>query len=529
MNKNNLQQVLIVFVLFITGLVSCQNKEKPLNVVLITADDLGYEAVNSFGRDIPDITPQMDAFAKEGVQFAEAHTATPICQPSRAIMATGLYGVSSGMMGFIHKKKDVATAMEVFQDNGYLTGILGKVNHSTPPMDFVWDFMVDYGDLGAGRSPKKYSENTRLFIERCKKEDKPFYFMINSHDPHRGFHDPNGKKHKGAEEPSRIFSIDEVEVPGYMPQTDQVKKELSHYYNSVRRFDDTFGAVIKVIKEAGVYENTIIIVLSDNGSAFPFAKANAYVASTKTPFYVHYPGHMKKGLIDTEHMISEVDIFPTFLDATGIKVDQKFDGKSILPLLKGKKQKDRDYVIGEIDYKIGGKATPIRSYGDKKFRYIFNPWTPTGYAYRNSNEGQINKDIEANHPEHMRYVEFFRHRVLEEFYDVQKDPDATTNLINDPAYAKQIEEYRSALKQWMVDKKDPVLGMLENVDKPEKMQEYIDSDFPTKRGLMPQAQIEKAKAKAAEKAKRKSKKSNDKKALERAAKRKAKKKRELQG
>ncbi|PXX21485.1 sulfatase [Arenibacter sp. ARW7G5Y1] len=482
--KNIIVRAFIVLINLTSISLFSQKATKPLNILLITADDLGYEAVNSFGRSIPDLTPNMVEFAKEGVQFTEAHTITPICVPSRAIMATGLYGVSSGMMGFIHMKKRVPTTMQVFQDNGYLTGILGKVDHSTPDPNFNWDFSKDFEDLGSGRSPQKYAEYTIEFLNRCKLEERPFYLMINSHDPHRIFHNPDGKKLEGAEEPSRLFSVDDVEIPGYLPKTDRVKLELSHYYNSVRRFDDTFGAVIEAFKNSGLYENTLIVVLSDNGSAFPFAKANCYVASTKTPFYVHYPRHMRKGLVDTEHMISEVDIFPTFLDATGIKIKNKLDGRSILPLLEGGKQRDRDFVIGEIDYKISGKATPIRSYGTKRFRYIFNPWAPTGYRYYNNNEGQINKDIEANHPEYIEYVNFFRHRVLEEFYDVQADPDGSNNLIGDPSFQKEIKKYRKALKKWMKSKNDPVFRMLKNIDKPEKMGEYIQSNFPSKMSLM---------------------------------------------
>lgn len=465
MNVSTLKIVLIFSILVSVKEIAYSQSNKPLNILLITADDLGYEAVNSFGRKIPVLTPQLDKFAKEGVQFSEAHTVTPICQPSRAVMATGLYGVSSGMMGFIHMKKKAPTAMQTFQDNGYLTGILGKVNHSTPDMDFKWDFMHDYDELGSGRSPKKYAAYVTEFFEICKKENKPFYFMVNSHDPHRTFHDPNVADKKGAEKPSKIFSVDEVEVPGYLPQTDQVKKELSYYYNSVRRFDDTFGAVIKALKESGLYDNTLIIMLSDNGSAFPFAKANAYVTSTKTPFYVHYPGHMIKGLVDTEHMITEADIFPTFLDATGIKVDQKFDGKSILSLLIGKKQGGRNFVVGEIDYKIGGSATPIRSYGTKKYRYVFNGWGATGVKYKNANEGEILKDIAANNRiEYDEWVKLYRYRVPEEFFDLVKDPDEVNNLIDNPEYAKLIDEYRVKLRAWMVEKKDPAFSLFENVN-----------------------------------------------------------------
>ena len=480
------------FALFITGTGMAQDSKQPLNVILITADDLGYEVVNSFGRTKLDLTPQLDAFAKEGVQFSEGHTATPICQPSRAIMATGLYSVSNGMMGFIHRKKPVATAMEVFRDHGYLTACLGKLRHSTPPLDYKWDFSFDFADLGSGRSPKKYAEKTQAFLEKSKAEGKPFYLMINSHDPHRPFHDPNGRILDGQEDPSKLFSIDEVEVPKYLAPTNQVKLELSFYYNSVRRFDDTFGAVMKVIKESGFYDNSIIIVLSDNGSAFPFAKANTYVASTKTLFYVHYPGHMKVGLVDNEHLISEVDIFPTFLEATGVRIDQQLDGTSFLPLLLEKPQKRNGYIIGQIDYKAGGSATPMRSYGDKKFRYIFNPWSPTGDAYRNNNEGKINRDIEENHPEYLRYVEFFRHRSLEEFYDVQNDPDATINLINDPNYKKEIKKYRRGLKNWMQLKNDPVLFLFEQRNSPEKLKAYLADEmiYPSKKSLMPKEQRE---------------------------------------
>lgn len=500
-------KIRILIILLISMSMQAQKNSNRLNVLLITADDLGYEAVNSFGRNIPNLTPQMDKFAKEGVQFMEGHTITPICQPSRSVMATGLYGVSSGMMGFMHKKKDVATAMETFQENGYLTGILGKVKHSTPPMDFKWDFMVDYGDLGSGRSPKKYSTNAKLFIEKAQKEGKPFYFMVNSHDPHRQFHNPNKKDKKGAEKPSRIFSIDEVEVPAYLPNTTQVKKEISYYYNSVRRFDDTFGAVIKVLKKSGVYENTIIVVLSDNGSPFPFAKANSYVASTKTPFYVHYPGHMKKGLVDTEHMVTEADLFPTFLDAAGIKVDQEFDGKSFLSLLKGKKQKGRDFSVGEIDYKIGGVATPIRSYGTKKHRYIFNGWGAANIRYANSNEGDIIKDIEKNNRiEYSDWVQLYRYRVPEEFFDLEKDPDAVHNLIDDPEYADVIQEYRDNLKAWMIEKNDPAISLFENIGDARKRKDILKNEFPSKESLMCDEQLEEIRKKIEAKKSKKNKK-----------------------
>ncbi|MBS2210274.1 sulfatase [Carboxylicivirga mesophila] len=488
---------IIIVLVFVLSLGVTRAQDKPLNILLFTADDLGYEASGTFGRNIPDLTPNLDKFADEGVRFDQAHTNSPICMPSRSIMATGLYGVSSGMMGFMHMKKKVPTTMHTFQDNGYLAGILGKVNHSTPDMQFKWDYVHDYAELGAGRSPSKYAAFSTEFFERCKAEGKPFYFMVNSHDPHRPFYDPEKPMKKGEERPSKLYSPDEVEVPGYLPDIPQVRYELACYYNSIRRLDDTFNAVIDALKEAGLYDNTMIVFLSDNGSAFPFAKANTYVASTKTPFYIHHPG-MKAGHVDDEHMVAEVDLFATFLDATGITIKEQTDGKSFMPLVKGKKQKDRNYHFGEIDYKIGGKATPMRSVDNKRFRYIFNPWHMTGYRYSNSNEGEILKTIEKD-PEYAEYLEWakmYRYRVPEELYDVVNDPDGTNNLIDDPNYQKELAELQQALRNWMVEKNDPALTMFDNRQDKKLVNDYMQNEFPTKRSLMPDEQLEEIKRKA---------------------------------
>ncbi|TLX75776.1 sulfatase [Labilibacter sediminis] len=498
-----MKNIVLVFICLMAFVGGINAQKSQLNILLFTADDLGYEACGTFGRDIPDLTPQLDEFAKQGVIFENGYTNTPICMPSRSIMATGLYGVSSGMMGFMHMKKEVPTTMQTFQDNGYLTGILGKVNHSTPNMKFKWDFVHDYAELGAGRSPSKYAAFSTEFFNQCKAEGKPFYFMVNSHDPHRPFFDKDKMK-KGEELPSKVYTPEEVEVPGYLPDIPQVRYELSCYYGSVRRLNDTFSAVIKALKDAGMYKNTMIVFLSDNGSPFPFAKANTYVSSTKTPFYVHHP-NMKAGHVDKDHMVSEVDLFSTFLDATGITVDAKLDGETFMPLLKGKTQKNRNYHFGEIDYKIGGKATPMRSVDNKRFRYIFNPWHMAEYRYANSNEGEILKIIEKD-PEYKEYLDWakmYRYRVPEELYDVVNDPDGTNNLIDDPKYKDELKALKKVLRNWMVEKNDVALVMFDNMDNKQKVANYLENDFPTKRALMPQEQLDEIKKKAELKKKKK--------------------------
>ncbi len=249
-------------------------KEKPTNILLITADDLGYEVLPFLGGSPKDITPNLSKLATEGVSFHNAHVNIAICAPSRSIIATGRYGFNSGCLGFNKLPKDIPTVFGTFQKNGYLTGILGKVPHSTTDLKFKWDFAHDYNDLNAGRSPKKYHDYTVEFLERCKKENKPFYFMVNSHDPHRPFHNPKKANPKWAT-PSKLYSPDEVTVPSYLTDLPEVREELAHYYNSVRRLDDTVGRVLEALEKSGLAENTLVIFITDNGSAFPFCYFNA--------------------------------------------------------------------------------------------------------------------------------------------------------------------------------------------------------------------------------------------------------------
>ena len=150
----NFLQLFIVSLLLLVSGRSWANDDRT-NVLLITADDLGYEAIGSLtlDADLPNLTPNLDRFAKQCYQFRNAHINTPICQPGRAILATGKYAVISGMMGFFHMKKRSATVMQTLSDQGFLTGILGKVPHSTPDLGYQWDYTRGVGELWTGRSP----------------------------------------------------------------------------------------------------------------------------------------------------------------------------------------------------------------------------------------------------------------------------------------------------------------------------------------------------------------------------------------
>ncbi len=450
-------------------------KKQTVNILFFTADDLNCDSVGCFGGEVPGLTPNLDSFASESMRFEYAHVTVAICQPSRGFLATGLYGHNSGIMGFMHTERDIPTIMQTFRDAGYLTGILGKVKHSTPKAGYKWDFVHDRNELGNGRDPDSYYNYCKEFLTRCRRENKPFYFMVNSHDPHRPYHIP-GKPIKGAKEPSKTYKPNEVVVPGFVPDLPGVRTELSYYLNSVRRLDDTFGKTMQALKESGFDKNTLVMFISDNGIAIPFAKCNAYLASTRTPWIVRWPGVVKQGSVDKQHFISGIDFFPTVLEAAGLPIPKGLDGFSFMALLKGKIQTGRDKVFTQIDMKAGGDAVPMRCVQNNRFGYIFSPWSDGKFYYRNNNEGLTMKAmVEAakTDPYIAERVKMFRYRDPEEFYDLKNDPDCLFNLVDKAGSENELKKMQKQLHDWMRQTDDPLLRAFENRNSPEKLRTIL--------------------------------------------------------
>jgi len=326
--------------------------------------------------------------------------------------------------------------------------------------------MHDQKELGNGRDPAIYYRYCREFLQRCRDAGKPFYFMVNSHDPHRPYHIP-GKPIRGAVEPSKIYRPEDVPVPGFVPDLPGVRQELSYYLNSTRRCDDTFGKVLQALDESGFADNTLVMFLSDNGIAIPFAKCNAYFASTHTPWIVRWPGVTKPGTVDRTHFISGVDFFPTVLDALGIPQPDGLDGRTFVPLLRGQTQDGREHVFTQIDKKAGGAAVPMRCVQNARFGYIYNAWSNGQYWYRNNNEGLTMKamnEAAPTDPFSAERVHMFRYRTPEELYDLAHDPDCLKNLIDNPAYRDQADTMRALMREYMQRTHDPLLPALEHRD-----------------------------------------------------------------
>ncbi|MCG7586869.1 sulfatase [Photobacterium sp. OFAV2-7] len=435
------------------------------NILLITADDMDYGSLGITGSAVPEISPNLDKLANEGIRFEKAFVTVSVSEPSRGVIATGRYIQNSGIVGFYPTTQPIPTLAEELKENGYSVGILGKLNHSTPKYvdEYIWDYSKDRPQLGDGRSPKLYQQHLTAFIESAKAKNKPFFMMVNSHDPHRPyFVDSPDYEQNGRQRPSRIYRPDEVEVPSFLPDLPGVRTELSQYFSSVKRLDDTVGALMNSLETAGVSDNTIVVFLSDNGISAPFAKSNVYRNSNHTPFFIRWPGKITPDVDDT-HYISMVDLMPTLLEATGTNIPESLDGRSFLPLMELKAQTGRDHVFTQYFENAGSHIFPMSAVQNDKWLYIFNPWAVGGRMYKtsanNSKTFAAMKEAAKKDPAIKERVEFFLNRTVTELYDLRNDPDATINLADNPKYQTQQKQMENLMLKQFREFDDPMLEL----------------------------------------------------------------------
>ena len=452
------------------------------NLLIVTVDDMNCDSVGAFGCELPETTPHIDELAKQGLRFQFAHVQVGNCYPSRNVMWSGRYPHNTGVEGFYQvKNTKYPHLVDSMKKAGYFVGIRGKVSHSTPYQPYAWE--ADLTTLDEKKQhtkdPSSYYRSTQRGIELAKAADKPFCLNVNISDPHKPFYSVNGKNKKVDDPfvPTRIFKASEVPIPGFLFDHPNVREELALYYSSVRRADDCFGQIMKALKESGQEDDTIVIFLSDHGMPLPFAKTALFHHSTRTPLIVRWPGVTKPGDIDQQHMVSAVDFMPTILEMIGEPIPGGFDGRSFASVVRGQSQANRDSVYKVYNENSGGNRSPIRSVQTKRFGYLFNPWSDGKRVFKTATTGTATfrtmVQLAKTDDRMAKRLNYFRHSQLEEFYDYQNDPDALTNLIDDPKYVAQIEEHRLLMRKYMTESNDPMLKVFESRDDPVVVNKYM--------------------------------------------------------
>lgn len=473
---------------------SAPRRQGPMNLVIITTDDNDAESLGCFGCPMPGITPRMDALAQSGVRFAQAHTVSPTCQPTRLSLMTGRYPQTNGNTGHVDPlTPGIPTLASELKSAGFYTAIVGKQSNYLPNESFNWDrygetadaWEDDDGYWGMWRNPEGMYRGTKELIGEARTQRKPFFLHMNTSDPHRPwpgnvdeimhlelFEKQWGKRPKPLRPYPKNYSPWEVHLPPYLPDLPGVRVDVAQYYSGLHQADLAVGRILDALDEAGETDNTIVICFGDQGAPFPSSKQNLYPFSTRIPLLVRWPNLTPAGGVVDHTMVEVIDIMPTILEGLGLPSPEGMDGHSVLPLLRGERVTAREYVQKSYNYALPGvQAFPMRAVQSQEFLFIWNAWpgernidpdVPLVY------DGHIDpltglcwksmKEAAERDPGLNERVQFLIHRVPEEFYDLTDDPYCMRNRIDAPEYREKIDEMREMVVRQMEKTGDPLLA-----------------------------------------------------------------------
>lgn len=439
-----MKKIIHIFLLIIITIPSIICAAEKPNIVLIIADDLNWDDIGTYGH--PNVqTPHLDNMAREGMRFDAAYLTASSCSPSRASILTGRYPHNTEAEQ-LHWDLPLTqtTFSEKLQDAGYWTAASGKWHMGEAikeRFDMVREIYYGNGSLSGS--------NEWLSLLDYRPKDKPFFLWLAAWDAHRPWV-------PGLRDLPHQHSQADVILPPYYPPTELYLNDFVNYYDEISRFDRNVGRVIAKLEKQKVADNTLVIVIADNGRPYARDKTTLFDSGVKTPFIVHWPKGIKQKGSATKSIVSSVDLSATFLDLANANTPKTMEGKSFKALFKEPNKPFRKYAFSERnwhDFEDHGRT--VRS---EQYRYIRNnyydlPGTPSGDTVyhetwselvRLYNAGMLNK----------HQTRPFKPRAKEELYDLKNDPYELINLANLAKYKKVLTEHRQALDEWIKESGD---------------------------------------------------------------------------
>jgi arylsulfatase A-like enzyme len=426
-----------------------QEELKP-NIVFILTDDQRWDALGVAGNQIIK-TPQMDELAKKGVYFKNAFSTTPICAASRASILTGLYERTHNYTFQKPALQSQYTNLmypKILKDNGYHVGFYGKLGVAIDRPEQYFD-ESDFYDRGSrsdkgGYFYKKIGSDTvhltryagqqaQDFISNAPK-DKPFCLSVSFSAPHG--HDSSVEQYFWQEKSDTLYEKDVFPEPSLgedlyfdrlpievkngfnrvrwkwrFDTPEKYQRMMRGYYRMITEIDDEIGALRNILEKKGLAENTIFIVMGDNGY-FTGDRQLAdkwlmYDPSIRIPLIIFDPRMSKKSRVVSD-MVLNIDITKSILDFAGIKSPVNYQGESLKPYLNRPAYSlHRDFILIEHLWKLPDipSSEGIRTDKWKYFRYRF-----------------------INAPE--------------ELYDLKNDPMETKNLAQEQSHQKILRKLR---------------------------------------------------------------------------------------
>lgn len=441
--------VVTVLMLCISCAKDTKQEQKQPNIIVIYTDDQRTQTLSCYDDECPIETPNIDRLATHGIRFTQGAVVAPICGVSRACLISGQYMSHHQVKRFQKPLPETVFAQSYppqLKNAGYYLGLFGKYGFGITKEQIA---CFDDYDASTNQGPafRIYkgdtlhdaawlTQKTKDFLKGVP-QNKPFCLQLNYKEPHPSSKPAPEDEGKLANYPFKRTVTDTPEEHSKLPKfvqtgygnaayntmfgTDEkMQTYMSHYYEKIMSVERSVGNIIKMLEEKGVADNTVIIYLSDHGTHFGEkqlgAKWTPYEQSLRIPFIVYDPRTKAKGAVSDE-MVLNIDVAPTLLDLAGVPIPETMDGKSMKPLINGEKTTWREHFF---------------------FEHFVSPTAP---FYIPRNDG-----VRTKTSKYVRWIDL--DPVVEEFYDLVKDPMELNNVIDDPDYTRQVEESKSLFYDW---------------------------------------------------------------------------------
>lgn len=414
------------------------------NIVYIHTHDVG-RFIEPYGYAVD--TPNLKSFAGKSVIFRRAFDCCPTCSPARASLLSGQYPHQCGMLGLAHRgfemydqKKHLASFL---RSKGYETALFG-IQHETNknPEALGYDRVFTGSDLDGIHLDAFGRDMARAamacgFIE--SEHEKPFFLSLGLSITHRPFPDVFSEKD----------NPDMVKAPSPIPDTAECRSDWAAFSSAVRHMDRCFGCVFDTLSASGRYKDTMVLVTTDHGAAFPGMKCTLSDDGCGVMFLLRIPGHGGGKVSDA--LISQLDFFPTVCEWIGADPPDWLEGNSLMPLIYGSKSALHDAVFSEINYHAARDIQ--RSVRTDRFRYVrrYDDYK-SGIVLPNIDDGITKRFLRRE-----AGLESRQALPDEQLFDLYTDPSESFSVAFDKNYSDVLSSMRGLLDEWQHSTDDPVI------------------------------------------------------------------------
>jgi len=421
-----------------------------MNILYIHTHDSG-KILSPYGYAVP--TPNLQEFTKDALLFRNAYTVSPTCSPSRAALLTGTYPHTNGMLGLAHRGFQIKNydwhLVRYLKKYGYHTVLCGiqheagsYLDHNKGARIIGYDEDISTDNSGINQEDLVYwdFENAKKAAQWIKENGKrkKFFLSFGTFATHRPY-------------PKEIDPLVDVRyvVPPYpTPDTPNNREDHARYLTSVAWFDRSFGLIIRALKEAKLYEDTIIIFTTDHGVALPYSKCTLFDTGIGISLIIRVPGAKSNGEV-CDALVSNIDVYPTLCDLLNLPKPEQLQGYSFVHLFDKYNSEHRKEVFAEINFHTSYE--PVRCIRTERYKYI---------RYMDPEYHGINFSNIDNSPAKTFLLEHGlknQTKPEEALYDLYFDPGERHNLANDLSYASVLEYMRTRLLNWQLETSDPLL------------------------------------------------------------------------